>query len=144
VSDEIARLPAWGRLEDQVNWYDAKSVASQNAYKAAKLLQLVVGAAVPVVALAGTPDVVTASLGAVVVVLEGIQQLFQWQTNWMLYRSTAEALKHERYLFLAQAGPYSDADRDTVLAERIEGLVSQEHAKWTEAHSDRDAERADR
>jgi hypothetical protein len=126
--------PAWARLEDQLNWYDRKSVAAQRAYKAAKVAQLVVGAAVPVVALAAVPDTLTAILGAVVVVLEGIQQLYQWQTNWVLYRSTAEALKHERYLFLAEAGPYTGRDRDKVLAERIEGLVSQEHAKWTEAH----------
>jgi len=40
-------------------------------------------------------------------------------------------LKHERYLYLANAGPYGGEDRDRQLAERIEGLVSQEHAKWT-------------
>jgi hypothetical protein len=52
------------------------------------------------------------------------------------YRSTAEALKHEKYLFLSQAGPYTGPERLRVLAERVEGLVSQEHAKWTEARSD--------
>jgi hypothetical protein len=77
----------------------------------------------------------TATLGAIVVLLEGVQQLYQWQTNWLQYRSTAEALKHERYLFLAGAGPYRRPDRRLVLAERVEGLVSQEHAKWTEAHA---------
>src|SRR3712207_9488676 len=51
---------------------------------------------------------------------------------WVLYRSTAEALKHEKFLFLSCAGPYATADRLRVLAERVEGLVSQEHAKWTQ------------
>src|SRR3712207_7178244 len=51
---------------------------------------------------------------------------------WVLYRSTAEALKHAKCLFLSCAGPYATADRPRVLAERVEGLVSQEHAKWTE------------
>ena len=69
------------------------------------------------------------------VVLEGIVQLYQWQTNWVTYRVTAEALKHERYLYLAQAGPYVGPNRHRVLAERVEGLVSQEHAKWTETRS---------
>jgi hypothetical protein len=49
---------------------------------------------------------------------------------WISYRSTAEALKHERYLYLARAGPYTGEDRHRQLAERIEGLISQEHAKW--------------
>jgi len=48
-----------------------------------------------------------------------------------MYRSTCEYLKHGKYLFLASAGPYRNAENPaTLLAERIETLVSQEHAKW--------------
>lgn len=125
--------PAWDRLEDQLDWYDRKSVAAQRAYKRVKLSQLIVGATVPVVAGLQVTPAVTATLAAFVVVAEGAQQLYQWQTNWVLYRSTAESLKHEKYLYLAAAGPYNTDDRHRVLAERLEGLVSQEHAKWTEA-----------
>ena len=124
--------PTWERLEDQLGWYDAKSQSCQQAYKRTKLVQLVVAAAVPVLALADVARVATAITAAVVVVLEGVQQLYQWQTNWILYRSTAEALKHERFLYQAMAGPYTGSNRRLVLAEKIEGLVSQEHAKWAE------------
>jgi hypothetical protein len=123
--------PTWGRLEEQLAWYDHKSQAAQVSYKRFKVAQLLLAAGVPVAVASAVPGVVTATLGGLVVVLEGIQQLYQWQTNWVLYRSTAEALKHERYLYLAQAGPYSGQDRHRLLAERVEGLVSQEHAKWT-------------
>jgi uncharacterized metal-binding protein len=125
--------PAWARLEDQVAWYDQKSQTCQRIFKRVKLAQLIIGAAVPVVALADLHPILTASLAAVVVILEGAQQLYQWQANWILYRSTAEALKHERFLYLAEAGPYRGEDRHRILAERVEGLVSQEHAKWAEA-----------
>jgi hypothetical protein len=125
--------PAWDRLEDQLGWYDRKSVAAQRAYKRVKLSQLIVGAVVPVIAALHVSAAVTATLAAFVVVAEGAQQLYQWQTNWVLYRSTAEALKHEKYLYLAAAGPYSADDRHRVLAERLEGLISQEHARWTES-----------
>ncbi len=125
--------PAWERLEDQLGWYDRKSMLAQRAYKRVKLGQLVVGATVPVVAGLQVPAAVTATLAAMVVIAEGAQQLYQWQTNWVLYRSTAESLKHEKYLYLAAAGPYNTDDRHRVLAERLEGLVSQEHAKWTES-----------
>jgi hypothetical protein len=124
--------PTWARLLDQLGWYDSKSIQAQRAFKRSKLVQIVVSAAVPVLALADVPAVVTATAAAVVVVLEGLQQLNQWQTNWVQYRSTAEALKHERYLYEAKAGPYTGRDRHQVLAEKIEGLVSQEHAKWAE------------
>jgi Protein of unknown function (DUF4231) len=73
----------------------------------------------------------TGGLAAAIVVFEGAQHLYQLQEHWISYRSTAEALKHKRYLYLARAGPYVGEDRHRVLAERIEGLISQEHAKWT-------------
>ena len=63
--------------------------------------------------------------------LEGLLQLNQYHQNWISYRSTCETLKHEKYLYLANAGPYAAAtSAHTLLAERIESLVSQEHAKW--------------
>ena len=136
--------PAWERLEDQLGWYDRKSMQAQSAYRRVKLVELVVAAGVPVVAALRAPAALTAGLASVVVVLEGVQQLYQWQTNWVLYRSTAEALKHERSLYLAHAGPYADSGRERVLAERVEGLVSQEHAKWTESRDRSEGDRAGR
>lgn len=68
------------------------------------------------------------------VLAEGLQHLNQYQANWIAYRSTCEDLKHEKYLYLAQAGPYGSAEKAlSLLAERIEGTVSQEHAKWVSA-----------
>jgi hypothetical protein len=131
------------RLEDQLDWYERKSASAQRAYKRVKALELVVAAIVPMLAGLSAPAEVTAGSAVVVVIAEGMLQLNQWQTTWVLYRGTAEALKHEKYLHLGEAGPYVGPDRDRVLAERVEGLVSQEHAKWTEARSrreDQDAE----
>ena len=99
--------PAWARLVDQLAWYSRKSGAAQRAFTRLKVVELVIATAVPVVAAARGPALLTAALGAVVVVLEGVQQLFQWQTNWVLYRSTVEALKHQKFLFLSCAGPYA-------------------------------------
>jgi hypothetical protein len=79
------------------------------------------------------PDLkwITAAVGVVIAVSEGIQQINQYNANWISYRSTCEALKHEKFLYLASAGPYATAtNAHTLLAERIESLVSQEHAKW--------------
>lgn len=133
--------PAWSRLEEQLDWYDRKSIAAQRAYKDVKIAQLAAAAAVPVLAAADVPKAWIAGVSALLVVLAGLQQLYQWQTNWVLDRSTAEALKHERYLYLGHAGPYGARNRHRVLAERIEGLVSQEHARWTQAQ-DQTSERS--
>lgn len=134
----MSESPALGRLEEQLGWYDTKSQSAQRAYKRVKVAQLIFGATVPVLALTEASSVVTAAVAAFIVVLEGTQQLYQWQTNWVQYRSTAEALKHEKFLYLAHAGPYSKSDRNRILAERVEGLVSQEHAKWAQAREQTD------
>jgi hypothetical protein len=42
-----------------------------------------------------------------------------------------EELRHEKYLWIAKAGHYADAkDLDRLLAERVESLISTEHANW--------------
>jgi len=128
-----------GRLEDQIAWYDSKSIVSQRWYKRLKVGQLVSAAAIPVVATIGVHAAILGSLGALVVVLEGISQLNQYAVNWQTYRATAESLKHEKYLFLAHAGPYAgSSDGTALLADRIEGLISQEHAKWVSAREEAD------
>ena len=133
-----AEDPTWDRLEDQLGWYSRKSVENQRLYKWLKLLEIAVAASLPVVAAVHSPVWVTGGLAAVIVVLEGAQHLYQYQEHWITYRSTAEALKHERYLYLAQAGPYVGDDRHSQLAERLEGLISQEHVKWTASHRSSD------
>ena len=122
------------RLEDQINWYDSRSGYNQRMFKALKISVVSAAALIPFVSALGGPAWSTGLLGVLVVVLEAIQQLNQYHANWMAYRSTAEALKHEKYLHAAAAGPYASAgNRGALLAERIEGLVSQEHAKWVSA-----------
>jgi len=123
------------RLEDQIGWYDRKASASQKTFKRIKTMEIVSAAVIPFLA-ALTKELpylawITAGLGVLITILEGLLHLHQHQQNWISYRSTCESLKHEKYLYLAKAPPYSDAaDARALLAERVESLVSQEHAKW--------------
>jgi hypothetical protein len=122
--------PTLERLEDQIGWYDRKSGSNQRWYKGLKIVTILAGVFVPVASLIGMP-LAAAALGIVIVACEGLQQLYQFQMNWIAYRSTSEALKHEKFLFLGEAGSYAEAEKPMrLLAERVEGLVSQEHAKW--------------
>jgi Protein of unknown function (DUF4231) len=122
--------PTMERLEDQIGWYDRKSNSNQRTFKWMKVVEILAAALVPLFAGFKLPWFAGGS-GALIAILEGLQQLNQYHFNWITYRSTCESLKHEKYLYLAKAGPYGGAvDPHTLLAERIESLVSQEHAKW--------------
>jgi hypothetical protein len=118
------------RLDQRIEWYDRHAAYNQRAYKVLKLIVIVAAALIPF--LSGTegfkPPWLVGALGVVIAVAEGIQQLNQHHVNWTSYRSTCEALKYEKYLYLAKAAPYAGASH-ALLAERVESLMSQETAK---------------
>jgi hypothetical protein len=126
--------PTMQRLDDQIEWYDRSSRQNQRLFKLLKIIVISAAALIPfLTALPAQlqPAWITGALGVVIAIVEGAQQVNQYHANWISYRSTCEALKHEKYLYLGKAGPYAAArDPRALLAERIESLVSQEHAKW--------------
>ncbi len=139
--------PTTERLNDQIDWYDKKSSFNQRRFKALKITVIIAAALIPLLSSSqlpfapatGVPAWVLGALGSLIAIIEGIQQLNQYQANWISYRSTSEALKHEKYLYLAQAGPYAGtANARSLLAERIESQVSQEHSKWTSSQENAD------
>ena len=131
----VASQPAWLRLEDQLGWYDRESVRCQKWYKRLKFCQVFLAVGIPIASHL-QPEIakwVTSAAGAVIAILEAIQHMNQYSTLWITYRSTAERLKHEKFLFLSSAGPYrglDEAQRLVALAERVEEHVSTEHANW--------------
>ena len=125
--------PIIERLEDQIGWYDVRSRSNMRWYKRLKISEIGAAAMIPFLAASGIPRAVTVTgvLGILVTLFEGMLQLNQYHENWIRYRSTCESLKHEKYISLANAGPYAGVDNPrAMLAERVESLVSQEHAKW--------------
>jgi len=128
--------PIFARLTDQLAWYSAKSRAARQAFKRIKLIEIFAAAMIPFLTGQKWPYVtyVVGGLGVVITVLEGLLHLNQYQENWANYRTTAEGLKHEKFLFLAKAGPYATAsDPRILLAERVEALASQENSQWVAA-----------
>lgn len=135
ASETVAAHPAWQRLEDQLDWYDRKSIYCQNWYKRLKFLQISLAVFIPVAShfSLGFAKWATAIAGSLIALLEGVQHMNQYSTLWVTYRATAEHLKHEKYLFLSGAGPYkglNETERLIMLAEHVEEHVSAEHANW--------------
>ena len=125
--------PILVRLDDQLSWYSQKSRAARKAFKRIKFIEIISAALIPFITGQQWPYVnyIVGGLGVLITVLEGVLHLNQYQENWTDYRNTAESLKHEKFLFLANAGPYaSAADPRVALAERVEALLSQENSQW--------------
>ena len=119
------------RLEDQIGWYHKKSGSNQRLYKWCRGIVIVSAALIPLSANFEMVGFLPAWLGALIVVVEGFQQLNQYHQNWITYRSTCEALKHEKYLWIGKAAHYAGEENpDALLAERVEAIIAQENSKW--------------
>jgi len=117
------------RLDKQIAWYDGKSTGAKRWFYSLSTIQLATGTAVPVLAAFGTAPAWLAVIGGAAALTTGLLSLGQWQHLWIRYRATAEALKHERFMFLAGSGPYA-GPQPADLAQRCESLISSEHTVW--------------
>jgi hypothetical protein len=130
-SEQERRVAVLARVTSQQEWYDRHSGHSRRWYVSIKVSQIVLAALVPVLSGAGANTALVGSLGAGIVALEGIQQLFQFHRNWVQYRASASMLGHEKYLHSVGAGDYAVAtDPDGLLAERVEKLLLSESSQW--------------
>lgn len=123
------------RLEDQILWYDKKSLLNQRMYKLLTSAELVLSASIPVALTVAPNDSCVRFLvglaGAAIAVMRGIQGLCSFHENWMQYRVTCEALKREKYMYLTRSGIYCETDNPfALLVERTEQIVSRENACW--------------
>jgi len=133
AANQFETDPIMQRLEDQIAWYDRHSTSNQRTFKRIKVIEILSAATIPFLAAFKFSfiPILTAGLGVLITVLEGMLHLNQYHQNWIAYRSTCESLKHEKYTYLGKAAPYVNVpDPHALLAERIESLVSQEDAKW--------------
>ena len=125
--------PVMERLENQISWYDRKAVLNQRFYRSIKTSEIVAAALIPFVAAIDLPRAVwvTGAMGVLITILEGLLQLNQYEQNWISYRATCETLLREKFCYLAGAVHYAGiANPRALLAQRVESIVSQEHANW--------------
>jgi Protein of unknown function (DUF4231) len=122
--------PTLARLEYGIAWYDREGARNQQASSRVKASVLIAAATMPLFVGLGAPPFVVGGLAVVIVLLEGLQQLHQYERLGLRYRSIAESLKREKFLFLAGAHPYNgESGVIPLLAERVEVLVAQEHPR---------------
>jgi hypothetical protein len=139
--------PLWERLQGQIDWYDRKAQINQRAYKASKIVIIVLAISLPILAeygkIPGLHDTRALLVGIAaggILLLEGLQVLNKWQENWILYRATCEGLRNEQHLYADKAGAYAGLKPEAaqrLLAERTGALRMAEHSKWAHARSEK-------
>jgi hypothetical protein len=125
------------RVDDQINWMDAKSLDNQRMHMRLTVSQLILAAIIPVltaVKVERFPQVplVIGLLGAIVAIIAGLLALKRYQANWIGYRVACEALKREKFAFQTSVAPYDGPDPFKQFVSRTEAILAKENSGWAE------------
>jgi hypothetical protein len=122
------------RLDDQIEWYDKKSMKAQKRYKRAKGTVITLSASIPL-CVGFIPEfklwaTIVSIIGVVITGIEGWLNLAKYHENWIEYRNICETLRHEKYMYLTKTGVYDSQDEFKILVERVESIISKENLNW--------------
>lgn len=125
------------RLDDQIQWYSNRSQWNQKWYKRLKKVEFTLSASVPVMVgiinLHWFIKIIIAMAGAAIAIISAVHGLYNFHENWIEYRSTCEALKREKYLYMARCGIYADADNVLcTFIEKVESIMGNENTRWSQ------------
>ncbi len=123
------------RLDNQINWYDDRSMINQKKFKCYKTIVIASSSLITfLIAFSEINLIVKISAGLLSVMIttfEGILNINKYQENWIEYRAISETLQHEKYMYLYNSGVYREKEgRFEFFVERIESIVSKENINW--------------
>ena len=125
------------RLNNQIEWYDKKSSGNKKWYNLLKLLEIFCAALITL--LSGmevtiiSQHLLLGGLGMLVAIAAAVGALYNFQENWVKYRATSELLKHEKYLYVTNTGPYAGQQIFSDFVQKIENILSKENTQWSQS-----------
>jgi len=121
------------RYNNQVKWYDEKSKLNQKIYKFLQLIIIIFAAITPILVLQREYyiNIIAAVLAIIVAISAGSQKAFNYQENWINYRTTCEVLKKEYFFYTNKVQGYENAaNPEGLFIERVESIISKENVYW--------------
>jgi len=129
------------RVNDQIEWMSNKSAKFKSKYMTLKLLIIILSVSIPILVMFIDVDprmkYLVALAGAMIAAIEGFLSLYDYQNNWINYRSTVETLKREQFLFATKTNIYKTADdASSLFVERVENILNSENKNWVKFSED--------
>lgn len=123
------------RVDEQLQWLSRASRTSKRQFMAWRILEILLGTSITILSpLSGSlpwAPLTIAVAGGGIAVSGALLALNRSQENWVRYRSLAEGLKREKYLFLTASPPY---DQGVAAFPRFvqaaEDLMGEERGGW--------------
>lgn len=98
------------RTGEQKQWYSKNATKNKKIFQSIGILIVTFGAIVGIVPLlfaAPATNIITAILGASIVVLKGVERIWLPEEKWQNYRKASEVLKREKECYIEGIPPYN-------------------------------------
>jgi Protein of unknown function (DUF4231) len=129
------------RVDNQINWFEAKSSWNQRQYRYYKRIEFTIAASVPVLVtfigsfgdypvLDKILQITAAVCGVISVVVTKQIEVNDFQNYWINYRILCESLRNERYKYLTHTEPYDEEDAFPLFVGNIESILSKSSKQW--------------
>lgn len=129
------------RLGEQITWYSKRAAENKKKFHGYQSLIIIVSALIPIVNVIDFAPVeiriISSILGGIIIGSTSILQLKKHHENWIMYRSTEEILKKEKYTFENNVGTYtglSEAEQHKLLVEKVESIISNQNVSFFVVH----------
>lgn len=129
------------RLDDQIDWYSDRATENKRKFHGYQIIIIIASVLIPIINAIDFATletrVISSILGGVIMGITSILQLKKHHENWIMYRSTEEALKKEKYTFENNAGAYSGLKEDekhALLVEKVESIISNQNVSFFVTH----------
>lgn len=132
------------RWASQTRWLDGRAGRAHRAYVLFRLVTIVGGVLLPAAVNLGSgaarqatsaagaeqaggalPPWIAVALGVAVAIAAAVEGFFRFGERWRHYRSVAERMKAEGWLFAERAGPYAGAATADAAFQRFVGRVEE-------------------
>ena len=131
------------RVDDQIEWYERKAAFNKFRYRITEIIIIVSGALIPLINSSaifssGSDNhtnllFVSSILGFIITIVTGFSKMEKYFESWTLYRTNAELLKKEKFLYQNNSGQYykiPQQDQDKLFVENIEFILLSEITKY--------------
>jgi hypothetical protein len=128
------------RVDDQLDYLRKSSRRSKTTFMGISLFEIVLGTAItictPFIGKSLQGRLLISVAGGAIALSSGVLALTRSQENWVRYRSLAEQLKSEKYIYATGTPPYDGPPEKSFheFVNTVEALMLEERGSWARSY----------
>lgn len=114
----------------QLHWYRTRKTRNRIGARLVELCALGISLLVAIAGALAWDSLVPAVAGAVLVLLAGVREVFNWREGWLAFVAAEAELERAIDFYHARIPPYDGGDRDQQLIRRTWEVRMTETSEW--------------